>query len=342
MSSPEPPSSNDPFARPPAASTGGPVPEFTIADPTTVDLPMSAIPVAPELFDQKAEKEPAPKSRRNAVLGFIVVAAIVGGGVGFVLSQRNDSASSDTLPAPDSTVSITTTVDAETSTTIVNTESTVQPTTIQPTTIPAETVPPVPTNPQGIPIGQPVNPASVIPEELYMASLGSTTDHAAGSALAFSRWFMVMRDVPPSIVASTNGFIMTAATGDRAEFASFEVVDGNVSNVTFCTLLGESGQGDCRATGELLTLSPTNDIVGQTAVIALTKFGLFNKSAEKTDHILGYTSAKPLLAVTGLNVDQVTVDSSTMVVTATSGQPSADIQVTYADGSIETFTFGLT
>jgi hypothetical protein len=318
-----------PTAAPPAHGVIPPAPTQPAAPPA-----VSVSPTAP--FDQRTGRESA--GRRGLILGVLAVAAVIGGGLGFMLSRGgSDEAAGDaavSTVADDSSGSETTAVETTVEETVAPTSSTV-----------VETTAPAATNPFGVVVGTTADPASPLVEERYVANLGVNLDNALPNSPAFAAaaWWLVVnqRVMPLAWVATENGYEYTDTFGGRTEFRDPVVTDGLVSDITFCPRRNDGSLGTCLTTSERITVTASDTVVATGPTTAFTPLATVVLNDTDVSVMFNYTTAQPIVGASSLTGGLVSWDSLVLVYTGPNTLVTVDVLLTFADGSQETVTMPL-
>lgn len=176
-------------------------------------------------------------------------------------------------------------------------------------------------------------------EERFAAYFGENAHNAAGNtaAHAYATWLAVRRQKAVSAVTSTNGFMLTAADSTRIELRNFErSKGGKVADLTVC-----AGQPDavplCRRIGDAVELR-TPQVVATSPTLSLTRWATFFVGPLQSSALFTVDSGKTIRSASAAEANRVDVRDAALAITAPTGVTSAQLVVTYADGTTETLS----
>jgi hypothetical protein len=311
-------------------ATGGPV-EL----PPPKGAPTAA--AAPVLFDQRASVR---HGRLPLLIVTLVAASVLGGTAAVLATRTNDDVNDEgggavvtSAPGPALTLPPIATTAIATSTSSSTT------TTAPPTTIPATGVP---SNPFGVPLGQPVDRGSPVSEERYAAWYGVTADNAASNTPAevYARWLQAMKVSAGGGVSSVEGYTLSGADGSVIELRNFELAAGKVSNLSVCA--GPVGAAPlCRRLGDAITFAATNEAVVATSTLTATRWATFAVGPMRKAAMFRMTSSKAISGVLVTGAERVDVAAGVMVVTGPPEMSAVEVLIAYTDGTQDLAAFGV-
>lgn len=164
----------------------------------------------------------------------------------------------------------------------------------------------------------------------------------ASAADVYAAWFAIVSGTP-TVAKRADGYVVTTASGRRALFNGFVTgAEGRVSDVTTCVLNDDGTIGECRTLSQVIyVLSPPVVTVGQTTTMSAQRWSRFVLGPFRTATLMTYQSTKPIVSASAPQADRVDIGTETIVVTAATEVATADVTITYSDGTTELVTLQL-